>query len=64
MRGNMSEQNYLELLKNIINSGDFKQDRTGVGTFSIFGTNLRFSLENNTLPLLTTKKMATKSIIE
>lgn len=60
----MSEQNYLELLKNIINNGDFKQDRTGVGTFSIFGSNLRFSLENNTLPLLTTKKMTTKSIIE
>lgn len=60
----MSEQNYLDLLKNIIDNGDFKQDRTGVGTFSIFGTNLRFSLENNTLPLLTTKKMAIKSIIE
>lgn len=60
----MSESKYLELLSNILDNGEKKSDRTGVGTLSVFGTNLKFSLENNTLPLLTTKKMAIKSIVE
>jgi len=61
---NKDEQGYLDLLSKIMNEGSIKQDRTGVGTKSIFGTQLRFSLEDNTLPLLTTKKMFTKAIIE
>jgi thymidylate synthase len=61
---NKDEQNYLDLLSKIMNEGAVKQDRTGIGTKSIFGTQLRFSLEENTLPLLTTKKMFTKGIIE
>jgi len=60
----LSESKYLELLSNILDNGEKKSDRTGVGTLSVFGTNLKFSLENNTLPLLTTKKMAIKSIVE
>lgn len=64
MRGSLSESKYLELLSNILDNGEKKSDRTGVGTLSVFGTNLKFSLENNTLPLLTTKKMAIKSIVE
>lgn len=61
---NKDEQGYLDLLSKIMNDGIVKQDRTGIGTKSIFGTQLRFSLEDNTLPLLTTKKMFTKGIIE
>lgn len=61
---NKDEQNYLNLMENILDNGSKKSDRTGTGTLSLFGTNLRFSLENNKLPLMTTKKMFTKGIIE
>lgn len=61
---NIEESNYLDLLRKILTDGSVREDRTGVGTKSIFGTQLRFSLRNNTLPLLTTKKMFTKAIIE
>lgn len=61
---NNDEQKYLDLMKSILENGEERDDRTGVGTLGIFGTTLRFSLEENTLPLLTTKKMFTKGIIE
>lgn len=61
---NQAEKNYLNLLKNILENGDERSDRTGIGTKSIFGTQLRFDLSNDTLPLLTTKRMFTKGIIE
>lgn len=61
---NQEEQNYLNLLKEIIDIGDKQMDRTGVGTLSIFGGKLKFSLENNTLPLITTKKMFFRGIVE
>lgn len=60
----MSERNYLLLLKNILEFGEEKSDRTGIGTISTFGSQLGFSLENNSVPLLTTKKMFLKGIIE
>lgn len=53
---------YLHLLETIINTGVDKGDRTGVGTRSIFGHQMRFNLEDG-FPLLTTKKMATRAII-
>jgi len=61
---NFEEQNYLNLLKHILENGSAKTDRTGVGTLSVFGTNLRFSLENNKLPLITTRKIFLKGAIE
>jgi len=61
---NQEEQDYLNLLEKILITGESKEDRTGIGTKSIFGTMLKFSLKNNTIPLLTTKKMFTKGIIE
>lgn len=60
---NTDENKYLNLLTEIINNGSIKQDRTGVGTRSLFGTHLSFSLKDNVLPLLTTKKMYTKGIL-
>ena len=61
---NFEETQYLLLLKKVMENGTFKEDRTQVGTFSIFGESLRFSLENNTLPLLTTKKVFYRGVIE
>ena len=60
---NNEEQQYLNQLKNIIDNGYISNDRTGVGTKSLFGFQMRFNLENS-FPLLTTKKMFTKGIIE
>ncbi len=61
---NIEEKNYLTLLQNILDNGSVRQDRTGIGTVGLFGTNLRFSLENHTIPLLTTKKVFWKGIVE
>ncbi len=61
---NQEESNYLNLLANVLVNGEEKPDRTGVGIHSLFGAQLRFSLEDNKVPMLTTKKVFTKGIIE
>jgi thymidylate synthase len=61
---NQEEANYQNMLKDIICLGSGRTDRTGVGTIGTFGTQLRFSLKNSVVPMLTTKKMFSKGIIE
>ncbi len=61
---NQQEQNYLNLLKAILDRGSKRDDRTGVGTLSLFGSRLKFSLEDGKIPMLTTKKVFAKGAIE
>ncbi|RPD59512.1 thymidylate synthase [Lentinus tigrinus ALCF2SS1-6] len=59
------EQQYLDLIRDVLDRGDARPDRTGTGTLSIFAPpNLRFSLADSTLPLLTTKRTFLRGIVE
>ncbi|MBC7863659.1 MAG: thymidylate synthase [Bacteroidia bacterium] len=55
-------QQYLQLMRHVMEKGAKKTDRTGTGTVSVFGYQMRFDLQEG-FPLLTTKKLHTKSII-
>ena len=59
---NRGEQQYLDLVAEVLERGALKSDRTGTGTLSLFGRQLRFGLDDS-FPLLTTKKLHVKSIL-
>ena len=61
---NMEEYQYIDLIKRVLYNGTKKDDRTNIGTSSIFGNQMRFSLANNSFPLLTTKRVFLRGIIE
>lgn len=58
------ELQYLDLVRRVIDHGARRPDRTGVGTVSIFGAQMRFNLRNGCMPLLTTKRTAWRIIAE
>ena len=61
----MSEEElYLQLMQRVCEQGAFKPDRTGVGTHSTFGERLEFSLRNGVIPVMTTKKVFFRGVVE
>lgn len=60
---NKGEQQYLDLLSDLVENSSYKDDRTGTGTYSFFGRQMRFDLQKEGFPLLTTKKVFLKGII-
>src|SRR5690606_15418237 len=58
------EFQYLDLIRSVLEKGVEKHDRTGTGTISVFGTQSRYSLRDETLPLLTTKRVFWRGVLE
>jgi len=58
------ENQYLDLIREILTDGDKRSDRTGVGTRSVFGRQMSFSLNSWTIPLFTTKRIFFRGVIE
>ncbi|WP_037255734.1 thymidylate synthase [Roseobacter sp. SK209-2-6] len=58
------EYQYLDLMEQVLEKGDKRVDRTGVGTRSLFGAMLRFDLSDGTAPILTTKRVYWKTAIK
>lgn len=59
-----NEPGYLSFMREILETGDLQDDRSGVGTRSVFGAQIKYDLAGWRIPVLTTKKVFTKSIIE
>lgn len=58
------EYEYFDLITKILTKGKFKPDRTGTGTISLFGAQMRFNIRDSIMPLLTTKEVFWRGIVE
>ena len=63
MSSNKDEKQYLDLIKNVLENG-FKEEGRNGNTISLFGSSMRFSLQDNKIPILTTKKLAWKTCLK
>ena len=54
---------YLDLVRDVMDNGVRKENRTGMDTFAVFSRQMRFDLSGGTVPMLTTKKIHTRSIL-
>ena len=61
---NEGEEQYLNLIRLILAKGEIREDRTGTGTMGIFGHQIRFSLADDSFPLLTTKRVFYRGVFE
>jgi len=61
---NVDEQQYLSQVATIMRTGSARGDRTGTGTLSVFGLQSRYSLAGDTMPLLTTKRVFWRAVLE
>ncbi|HEX8485839.1 thymidylate synthase [Sphingomonas sp.] len=59
-----ADAQYFEILRRILDTGDARDDRTGVGTLSVFGVTARFDLSQGHVPLLTTKRVSWKTAVK
>lgn len=59
-----ADHEYFKLIQEVLRDGKFKPDRTGTGTISKFGAQMRFDLRDNKLPLLTSKKVFWRGVVE
>jgi len=59
---NIEEEQYINLMEKIVNTGELRKNRTGIDTFSLFGERLEFNI-TNTIPFITTKKLAWKTML-
>ena len=62
LAGNVEECNYLSLMRKVLAEGQHTTDRTGIGTYSVFAPSLKFNLTDYQMPVLTTKKVAFKTL--
>lgn len=62
--GRHPEHQYLDVVRHLLDHGDKRIDRTGVGTLSMFGVMMRFDLSDGTLPIYTTKRVFWKTAIK
>jgi dihydrofolate reductase/thymidylate synthase len=61
---NVEEMQYLDLVRRVIDTGVHKGDRTGTGTLSLFGIQSRYNLRGGRMPLLTTKRVFWRGVVE
>lgn len=63
-RVNSHDEKYIQMVRYVLEMGETREDRTGTGTHSVFGYQVRFDISDGSIPLLTTKKVFERGVIE